>query len=68
MIRLFKKSQPDLEFVDKTRMVYQRYPVQKAADVKPLSYDLQRNKYGQHKFVLCPGTTDYANYGYIIPA
>lgn len=62
------KSGPDIQFSDITRRAYTMHPVQLAKSVKTLNHKIQMEKYGQHKFVLCPGMIDLAKYGYIIPA
>lgn len=67
MFDLFKK-QKDLEFVDTSRTAYQTYPVMRAADVKPVTFDYQKTKYQKHLMPHCPGMIQYAEMGYIIPA
>jgi hypothetical protein len=67
MFDIFKK-QKDLEFVDTNRTAYQTYPVMRAADVKPVTFDYQKNKYQKHLMPHCPGMIQYAEMGYIIPA
>ena len=64
----FKKKTRDLEFVDINRTAYQTFPVVKAADVKPLTFEHQKKKFGKHMFPHCPGMIQYAEMGYIIPA
>lgn len=58
----------DLEFVDTKRLSYHNFTVERACDVKPLTYKVQREKYGKHIMPMCPGIMDYTQYGYIIPA
>lgn len=67
MFDLFKK-QKDLEFVDTSRTAYQTYPVMRAADVKPVTFEHQKTKYHKHLMPHCPGMIQYAEMGYIIPA
>lgn len=67
MINFFKK-QRDLEFVDTSRNAYQTFPVMRAIDVKPRSFDIQKQKHQKHLLPHCPGMIQYAQLGYIIPA
>lgn len=66
----FKKKQvADLSFVDTSDLgVYQHLSVERAVDVPYLAEKLQKERYGVKKFRHCPGMSDYANLGYIIPA
>lgn len=66
--RWFKKDKLDLEFADVSRSSYINWPIQRAKDVKPITYQHQLNTYNKHKFPFCPGMLDYAQLGYIIPA
>ena len=69
MFEWFKRrNEKDLEFVDTHRTVYQHHPVRRAKDVKPLTFDIQKKKYGKHMLPHCPGMIDYAEVGYIVPA
>lgn len=68
MIFDFLKKKKDLEFVDTSRTAYQTYPVMKASDVKPRTFEHQKNKYKKHMLPHCPGMIQYAELGYIIPA
>lgn len=67
MINLFKKTR-DLEFVDTSRTAYQTFPIMRAIDVKPRTFDIQKNKHQKHLMPHCPGMIQYAQLGYIIPA
>lgn len=62
------KPKKDLEFVDTHKLTYHNFTVERACDVKPLTYKVQREKYGKHLMPVCPGIMDYTQYGYIIPA
>jgi len=66
----FKKSKVlDLRFVDTSgRGLYQTLPVRKAEDVPYVCEEYQKEKYKTKKFHLCPGMSDYAKLGFIIPA
>ena len=68
MIFDFLKKKKDLEFVDTKRTAYQTYPVMRAVDVKPRTFEYQKNKYKKHLLPHCPGMIQYAEMGYIIPA
>jgi hypothetical protein len=68
MIFDFLKKKKDLEFVDTKRTAYQTYPVKRAVDVKPRTFEYQKNKYKKHLLPHCPGMIQYAEMGYIIPA
>jgi hypothetical protein len=68
MIFDFFKKKKDLEFVDTSRITYQSYPVMRASDVKPRTFEYQKNKYKKHILPHCPGMIQYAEMGYIIPA
>ena len=61
-------NERDLEFIDTMRVAYQNFPVQRAKDVKPASFEVQKKKHGKHLFAHCPGMINYADLGYIIPA
>jgi hypothetical protein len=67
MFDIFKKKK-DLEFVDVHRTAYQTYPVMRAVDVKPVTFEHQKTKYEKHLMPHCPGMIQYAEMGYIIPA
>lgn len=62
------KQKKDIEFVDTMKMSYHNFTVERACDVKPNTYRVQREKYGKHLMPKCPGILDYSQYGYIIPA
>ena len=64
----FVKKQKDLEFIDTLRMSYLTHPIQKAADVKPRTFEHQKKNYGKHILPHCPGMHAYAELGYIVPA
>lgn len=64
----FFKQKKDIEFVDTQKLTYHNFAVERACDVKPLTYKVQREKYGKHLMPVCPGIMDYTQYGYIIPA
>lgn len=42
-------------------------PVRPARDFRPICQDVQKNKPARKRYQVCPGLTDYANSGYIIP-
>ena len=64
-----KEKQPDLVFGDVSeRGIYQTLCVERAEDVPFASERFQKEKYGAKKFHLCPGMSDYAKAGYIVPA
>lgn len=67
-LKRFKKNPLDLEFVDNSRSVYQHFPVKRAKDFHPLTFNHQKKTYGKHLLPHCPGMIDYAEIGYIIPA
>lgn len=64
----FLKNKRDLEFVDIKRTAYQTFPVMRASDVKPRTFDHQKTKFQKHMLPHCPGMIQYAELGYIIPA
>ena len=64
----FTKKQKDLEFVDTLRQSYLTHPIQRACDVKPLTFEHQKKNFGKHIFAHCPGMHAYAEMGYIMPA
>lgn len=64
----FRKKKNDLDFVDVSGKVYQKFPVRRAIDVPTLAQDIQKEKLGKYMFPHCPGMIDYAQMGYIIPA
>lgn len=64
----FNRNKRDIEFVDKSRQAYTNFPVLRAKDIRPISFEHQKRKYGKHVFAHCPGTQDLAEMGYIIPA
>jgi hypothetical protein len=68
MIFDFFKKKKDLEFVDTSRTAYLTHPVKRAIDVKPRTFEYQKNKYKKHILPHCPGMIQYAEMGYIIPA
>lgn len=68
MIFDFFKKKRDLEFVDIKRTAYQTFPVLRASDVKPKTFEHQKNKFQKHLLPHCPGMIQYAELGYIIPA
>lgn len=65
---IFGKKQRDIEFVDTTRLVYQKIPVQLAREVKPKYFEEQKKNSGKILFSHCPGMFDQYKFGYIIPA
>lgn len=67
MFNFFKDETPDLQFTDKTRIVYPHYPPVLAKDLKPLKKH-QEEKYNEYLLPKCPGIHDYSRLGYIIPA
>lgn len=67
MFNFLKKDKPDLEFVDKSKVVYPHYPPILAKDLKPFK-EHQEKKFDNYNFPKCPGMHDYARIGYIIPA
>ena len=62
------QQRKDIEFVDVKKQSYHNFTVERACDVKPTTYKVQREKYGKHNMPACPGIMDYAHYGYIVPA
>lgn len=62
------KTQNDIDFIDKSRVLYQRWPVQLASEVPTLAREHQKEKHGKYLFPHCPGMIDYAQMGYIVPA
>ena len=58
----------DLEFIDTKRTAYQTFPIQKAKDVKPVTFTPQKKLYSKHLMAHCPGMIEYAELGYIVPA
>jgi hypothetical protein len=43
-------------------------PVVLAKNVRPICATVQKNRPAEKRYQVCPGITDYANSGYIIPA
>jgi hypothetical protein len=64
----FRKTTPELEFIDVSRSVYHKIPVVPAKDVAPVAKAKQMGAMGSFKFAHCPGIVDYSRLGYIIPA
>lgn len=64
----FMKPKKDIEFVDTKRLTYHNFSVERAVDVPTNTRKVQQDKYGKHFMPMCPGISDYAQYGYIIPA
>jgi hypothetical protein len=58
----------DLEFIDTKRTAYQTFPIQRAKDIKPVTFSPQKKLYSKHLFSHCPGMIQYAELGYIVPA
>lgn len=68
LFNFLKNKKTDLTFIDTSvNAVWKNYPPILAKDVKPLK-DHQVKKYGDYRFVNCPGMHDYSRLGYIIPA
>lgn len=62
------KEENDIEFIDYTRLIYQRYPVKMAREVSPRPVKTQQKNSGKFLMAHCPGIIDYAQLGYIVPA
>jgi hypothetical protein len=64
----FKNNKADLKFLDTSNSaIWKNYPPVLAKNLKPVK-DHQVKKYGDYRFVNCPGIHDYSRLGYIIPA
>ena len=64
----FLKPKKDIQFVDTKRLTYHNFSVERAVDVPTNTRKVQQDKYGKHLMPICPGISDYAQFGYIIPA
>jgi hypothetical protein len=65
---IFNKLKLDLEFVDVSKSAYLKTPIKLAKEISPAFTETQKQASGKFVFANCPGMTDYAQLGYIIPA
>ena len=67
MFNIFNKK-PVFRFLSYIKDFSIHTPVTLAKNVRPICANLQKNRPLEKRYQACPGITDYANSGYIIPA
>lgn len=61
-------SEVNINFYDKSKMVYQVHPIERAVSVDGAHKQVQLEKHGRETFVDCPGIYDYKSQGWIMTA
>jgi dUTPase len=67
IFNIFKKKKLEFKFLSVISDFSIFTPVKPAKDFRPICSEVQKSRPAKKRYQICPGLTDYANSGYIIP-